>query len=121
MRLWLALGGLNGFLSVAFGAYAAHGLPPETAGLADTGSRYQMIHALALVAVDLLEQKRPDRLLTLAGLFFTAGTIFFCLSLYAKAIFGLGATPAPLGGSSFMLGWAALFLYALRTPKSSKS
>ncbi|HAC58281.1 MAG TPA: DUF423 domain-containing protein, partial [Rhodobiaceae bacterium] len=58
MKLWLTIGALSGFLSVALGAFAAHGLQarvgPAELAVFETGARYQMYHALALLGVGLL-------------------------------------------------------------------
>ncbi|MGB6085020.1 DUF423 domain-containing protein, partial [Parvibaculum sp.] len=55
MRIWIVIGAVSGFLSVALGAFAAHGLQarvgPAELAVFETGARYQMYHALALLAV----------------------------------------------------------------------
>ncbi len=120
-RVWLLLGGLSGALAVAFGAYAAHGFPdaPQAAQWVEKASRYQMYHALALLALAGL-QKDGGRLAVLAGLLFTLGTVLFCGTLYALALAGLPiAWLAPFGGTSFILGWLLLGLSALVGRKST--
>ncbi|MTJ81042.1 MAG: DUF423 domain-containing protein [Telmatospirillum sp.] len=115
-RLWLAIGGLSGAMAVGFGAYAAHGLAdnPQATLWVEKACRYQMYHALALVLVSIL-QRDGGRLTALAGGLFVAGTLFFCGALYALALTSLSvAWVAPYGGSSFILGWLALVLAALR-------
>ena len=116
-RLWLPLGALAGMAAVALGAFAAHGLQDDAyaAGLLDKGSRYQMYHALALVAVGLLQARRPSRLLDAAGAAFVLGILLFCGALYAIALFKLRAgMVAPFGGASFMLGWLLLAVSSIR-------
>ena len=58
LRHFITLGAANGFLAVAFGAFAAHALKDLlSAGLLQvfhTGVDYQAMHALALIAVGLL-------------------------------------------------------------------
>ncbi|MDP3326828.1 DUF423 domain-containing protein, partial [Parvibaculum sp.] len=53
MRIWLTIGALSGLFSVALGAFAAHGLQsrvgPAELAVFETGARYQMYHALALL------------------------------------------------------------------------
>lgn len=120
MRLWLLIAAVSGFLAVALGAFAAHGLQPRLDAQAlawiDTGLRYQMFHALALLGVALLSRDAASLTLQLAGWGFTLGTLIFCGLLYAMALGAprfLGAI-VPLGGLSFLGGWLALAVFALR-------
>jgi uncharacterized membrane protein YgdD (TMEM256/DUF423 family) len=119
-RLFLSFAAISGFLSVCLGAFAAHGLkhqiPPESLAIWQTGVQYQMHHALALLAVGLLYQTQASKALKLSGLAFILGSFLFSGSLYALA---LGASKAlgvitPLGGLTFLVGWAALVVHALR-------
>jgi uncharacterized membrane protein YgdD (TMEM256/DUF423 family) len=109
------LAALSGFLSVAFGAFAAHGAKDARAAeLLHTGALYQMTHALAVFA--WLAVRSPGK--TAAGgktglwtpSLFLAGTVLFSGSLYALA-FGaprvLGMV-TPLGGLAFLAGWLLL-------------
>ncbi|MBY0429787.1 MAG: DUF423 domain-containing protein [Rhodospirillales bacterium] len=117
MRAWLFLGAVNAGLAVGLGAYAAHGLAadPYASGLADKASRYQMYHALALLAVAWLRIQGAGWLALAAGALFTSGIILFCGALYAIALFGLPwSRVAPFGGGSFILGWLALAVLAVR-------
>jgi len=90
----------------AFGAHALAGTGDARAvELVETGSRYQLVHALATLVAGLLH---PER--TASRLAFLVGAILFPGSLYALAL-GLPlwlATLAPVGGASFMIGWAVL-------------
>ena len=113
-RIFLVLGALSGFVSVAAGAFGAHALKqrlaPDLLAAFETGARYQMFHALALVAVGLLATRAPSQVLTVAGWLFVAGTLLFSGSLYALALLGvrgLGAV-TPLGGLALLCGWLAL-------------
>ena len=118
--MWLALAALNGLLAVAAGAYAAHGLEAEAANWMDTGSRYQMWHALAiLLALSLRRDDRPERLTTVAIVAYLFGILLFSCTLYAMALGFRGLSSlAPVGGLSFMVGWASLGLYGLRRSKA---
>ena len=108
------LGAVFGFLGVAAGAFGAHALrgrlSPEFLQVFETGARYQLIHALALVLVALVAERRPGRLAAAAGWLFTAGIVLFSGSLYALALTGTRAWGAvtPLGGLCFLAGWALL-------------
>lgn len=119
-RLFLSFAALSGLLSVCLGAFAAHGLKhhitPEALATWQTGVQYQMYHALALLAVGLLYQTQVSKALKLSGLAFILGSFIFSGSLYALS---LGAPKflgiiTPLGGLSFLVGWAALVIHALR-------
>jgi len=119
-RLWIATGAASGFFSVAAGAFGAHvlraKLEADLLAVFETGARYQMYHALALVAVGLLGARSPCTAATVAGAGFAAGTVLFSGSLYLLALTGtrwLGAI-TPLGGVAFLAGWVALAVAALR-------
>lgn len=137
-RWYAPLGCLAGFLAVALGAFAAHGLPgylgltdattPERAEQIhkqidrfETGARYHMYHALALVAVGLTAASRraqdlggppaqSDLAWHIAGGAFFAGIVIFSGCLYAYGLTGIGTFGAivPIGGVAFLVGWAAL-------------
>lgn len=119
-RTFFALGSLAAFIAVAAGAFAAHALEarltPERLETWQLGARYQIYHALALLAVAWAATRWPGPLTTSAGWLFVAGIVVFCGSLYAL---GLGAPRwfgaiTPIGGLSFLLGWLLLAWAALR-------
>jgi uncharacterized membrane protein YgdD (TMEM256/DUF423 family) len=119
-RLWLILGSASAFISVATGAFGAHALKrrldPEMLQVFETGARYQMYHALALLGVGLLALHRPSAPSEVAGWSFVAGTVLFSGSLYALALTDtrwLGFI-TPFGGVAFLFGWAALAWAAFR-------
>lgn len=120
-RLFFFLGSLLAGLSVAFGAFGAHGLRDriDASRLAnfETGARYQMYHALALLAVAWALSRWPNlNLPVIAGWCFVAGIVLFSGSLYGMSLTGqrwLGAV-TPLGGVAFLAGWACLALAAWR-------
>ncbi|PSR19613.1 DUF423 domain-containing protein [filamentous cyanobacterium CCP3] len=121
-RLFVAIAGLLGGTSVAAGAFATHALRAQLSDrlltIFETGARYQMYHALALlvVALVLAQGLGAPGLLTAAGWAFVAGTVVFSGSLYALALTGqnlLGAV-APVGGALLMLGWGCLAVAACK-------
>jgi uncharacterized membrane protein YgdD (TMEM256/DUF423 family) len=121
-RLFLMLGAVSGLIAVGAGAFGAHALrarlTPELLGVFETGARYQMDHALALVVAAWVVSRWPESLAAWAGWLFLAGTIVFSGSLYALALTGvrwLGAV-TPLGGLCFLAGWLCLALAAARAP-----
>ena len=118
---WLVFAALFGFLGVAMGAFAAHGLRDSL--LADnpldgqrllttfkTGAQYAQIHALALFGVALLSRTTDSKWLTYCGWSFVFGTTIFSTTLWALVLTGhkwLGAI-TPIGGLSLLLGWFLL-------------
>jgi len=109
---------VNGFLAVAAGAFGAHGLknrlPPDLLAIFETGARYHLIHALALLAAAWMIGRgaAPARI---ASWLLLAGIVLFSGSLYALALSGVRSLGAvtPLGGLCFLAGWALLAWAAL--------
>src|SRR4051812_11785279 len=98
---WIALGALNAAIAVAAGAFAAHGLrdrlEPRALEIFETGARYHIYHALALVLAGVLASSLRGA--HAAGWLFQAGIVLFSGSLYALALTGVKALGAvtPLG------------------------
>ncbi len=120
-RLFLALGAVSALIGVAAGAFGAHALKSrlsvEMLNTFEVGVRYQMYHALALVAVAWAQTRWPGSLTTTSGWLFVAGTLLFSGSLYLLSLTGvrwLGAI-TPLGGLAFLGGWLCLALAAWRS------
>ncbi|WKW12633.1 DUF423 domain-containing protein [Pseudogemmatithrix spongiicola] len=116
MRLFTILGALSAGIAVAAGAFGAHALrarvEPRLLEVFETGARYQMYHALALLAVAWLvgQGGRVAGPAAWAGWCFVAGTLLFSGSLYAMTFTGIRALGAitPLGGVAFLAGWLLL-------------
>jgi uncharacterized membrane protein YgdD (TMEM256/DUF423 family) len=108
------LGSLFGLLGVAAGAFGAHGLQnrvaPEHLAVFETAVRYQMYHALALLAVAWLVTHGGARTAVAAGWLFCAGILIFSGSLYILVLSGVRGWGAvtPIGGVAFIVGWAML-------------
>ncbi len=120
-RGWVAAGAVSAGLAVAAGAFGAHALKARLGADAlavwETGARYQMYHALALLAVAAAAHAWPGaRAVGAAGALFVAGTVLFSGSLYALTLTGVRSLGAvtPLGGVAFIAGWACLAWAALR-------
>jgi uncharacterized membrane protein YgdD (TMEM256/DUF423 family) len=115
----MVAGALLMLLAVALGAFGAHALQarltPRQLASFQTGVTYQQLHALALVLVGLVACVTPrTRWLTVAAALFGVGIALFSGSIYAIT-FGAPRTlgmVAPLGGVSFMVGWACLAWHA---------
>jgi uncharacterized membrane protein YgdD (TMEM256/DUF423 family) len=119
-RLFFGLGAGSAFVAVGAGAFGTHGLrarlSPELLAVFETAARYQMYHALALLAVAWAVTRWSGALTQWAGWLFLAGTVLFSGSLYLLALTGirwLGAI-TPLGGVAFLAGWLCLLLAAAR-------
>ena len=122
-RHFIFLGAINGFLAVAFGAFAAHALKNLlSAGLLEvfqTGVEYQAMHALALLAAGLLGRDGRSRALKLAGWAFATGILLFSGSLYALSLSGFRSLGmiTPFGGLLLLAGWLCLATAALTLPR----
>ena len=119
-RLFVAFGAVSAFIAVGAGAFGAHALKtrlaPDLLAVFEVAVRYQMYHALGLVACAWAVSKWPGALATSAGWLFVAGTIVFSGSLYALSLTGvrwLGAI-TPIGGAAFLAGWLCLAVTAMR-------
>ncbi|MHC5542559.1 DUF423 domain-containing protein [Singulisphaera rosea] len=135
-HLWVKIGAISGFLAVALGAFGAHGLrerfkvaeadsfavrmdKQRTLENFDTAARYQMYHALAIVAVGILAASNRTGASDVAGWSFLVGTALFSGSLYVLVLTGqkwLGAI-TPFGGVGFLIGWLALAFAARNVSK----
>jgi len=119
-RLFIAIGAIAGFIAVAAGAFGAPGLKTrvdaDMLAVFETGARYQMYHALALILVGLMAASRPSGLLSGAGWAFLAGMLIFSGSLYIMTFTGLRWLGAitPIGGVALLVGWALFAAAALR-------
>lgn len=125
-RASITAGAALGALAVVLGAFAAHALrarlAPESLAIFDTGARYQLVHAIALVAIGLVQALWPSRVAVAAACCVGAGVLLFSGSLYALA---LGAPRTlgmvtPLGGLLLISGWALTALAAWRAVPATK-
>lgn len=122
-RRTFIFGAASAAVGVVLGSFAAHGLKGQLTtdmlSVFETGVRYQMYHAFALMmtalAASLFGNDRTAGF-QVAAWGFGLGTVFFCASLYLLSIVGmtwLGAI-TPLGGVGFLVGWSALVVAVLR-------
>jgi uncharacterized membrane protein YgdD (TMEM256/DUF423 family) len=127
---WVVIAAMLGGLAVIAGAFGAHALPGwlKNRGLDDAlvlrrqesleiGVRYQMYHALALLAVAWIQSQTASRMTTLAGVLWLVGILLFSGCLYGYVLSGFRplAMIVPIGGISFIAGWCALAVAAART------
>ena len=125
-KLFLILGTILGGLSVALGAFGAHGLKkivsPESVATYQTGVQYQMYHALALLLIGVLAERWTGSFFHYAGFFFLGGIVLFSGSLYLIVSMHAMNKPVPLpvnlvtpiGGLLFIAGWILLLIGIIR-------
>ena len=121
-RLFVTLGALFMFLAVAAGAFGSHGLAgyfeqyPDLEQTFETAIRYQVYHALGLLAAAWVSGRWPGAFANWAGYLFVAGIILFSGSLYLLVFTHarwLGAV-TPLGGVAFLAGWVCMLIAVWR-------
>lgn len=121
-KTFLQVAAILGALSVALGAFAAHGLkklvPEEAINIFETGVRYQFYHVFALAIVAMLFREFDNKWMLWAGYLFIVGIILFSGSLYfltyvkatdRSSLNWVGAI-TPLGGLAFIAGWMCIFI-----------
>ncbi len=124
-RVLIMAGGILGLLGVVAGAMGVHALrdvlDAKALNTFETGVRFQIYHALALLAVGSLAGRWKTGFVKLSGVLFTAGVVLFSGSLYILAITGIGVfgAIAPLGGLSLMAAWTSLIVGAIRQKEPS--
>lgn len=120
VQILMGIAAVFGGLAVAGGAFTSHALKDKLSDRAleifETGTRYQMYHALALllVVVLLTQSQAAQTWLNSAGIAFIIGTVIFSGSLYALSLSGikwLGAI-TPIGGAAYLIGWGCLAIAA---------
>ena len=120
-KLIIILAGMNGFLAVSIGAFAAHmlrdRLSPELLNTFQTGVQYHMYHTLALFGIGLLMLNFPaSSLLRISAYLMMTGIFLFSGSLYLLSITGIRwlGVITPLGGLCFLAAWALIVWFAAK-------
>lgn len=118
-RVFFGIGALLAGLGVMAGAFGSHALrsrlSPDMLNVFEIAVRYQLIHALGLMAVAWAATRWPGVAVNAAGWLFIAGIVLFSGSLYLLTVVGtrgLGII-TPIGGGLMMAGWACLAWAAL--------
>lgn len=118
IKLTLIIGATFAMLSVGIGAFAAHALKASldsySLSIIETGARYQMYHALALLGIACVALRAPSFPLRLSTAFFSLGIVCFSGSLYTLALSSIKwvVFVTPLGGVFFIFGWCS-FIHAV--------
>ncbi len=120
-RKLLLIGAVLAGIGVAGGAFGAHALEPrlpeDLLAVYETGMRYGITHALAILFAGLASERWPDAGWGKAAWAFVIGIVLFSGSLVALALTGyrpLGAV-TPLGGLGFLIGWGLAARAATRS------
>lgn len=122
---FLRTAALLGAISVALGAFGAHGLKKvldaDLLQVFETAVRYQFYHVFALLAAGILYKEFPGKRLQWAGCLFMTGIVLFSGSLYLLCYVKHAALPlnwigavTPFGGASFMAGWVMMFAAVMK-------
>lgn len=122
-KLFVIIGAACAFLSVAIGAFGAHGLKDKLnahyMSIYETGVQYQMMHALGLILIGILAAKwlnNGSALLNWAGWLMFAGIVLFSGSLYVLSLTKVSVLGAitPLGGLAFLVSWLLIIIAFIR-------
>lgn len=131
-KKWLITGFIFAVLAIIIGAFGAHSLKelveahylkPQALVHVETGARYQMYHAFAIIICGILAKLYGDcRFIKIAGILFVSGILLFSGSLYAMLRNEIGAETSwtwlgpltPIGGLCFISGWLVLVIGMMR-------
>jgi uncharacterized membrane protein YgdD (TMEM256/DUF423 family) len=126
---FIVIGAIASLLCVVIGAFGAHSLKELLSESMmrnyETGVQYQMFHSLGLIVIGMLsflwgKDSQARAWLNRAGWLLLLGIVLFSGSLYTMALTGktwLGAI-TPIGGVSFIAGWAILTAVAWRAHRT---
>ena len=119
--LWTAFGSFFAALGVGLGAFGAHALKTrlslEDLAIFETGVRYQMYHAFALLALGFIASKMDSTLIKVAGFAYVFGIVVFSGSLYTLVLTGVRTWGAvtPIGGLAFIVAWLLVGIAVLKS------
>lgn len=121
----LALGAGLALLAVAAGAFGSHTLKARLStdmlAVFETGVRYHMYHALALLVTGGMMVQSRLPMFCYAAWSFVLGICLFSGSLYLLSLSGhrwLGMV-TPLGGVMFLAGWLLLIIGFVKTHRKA--
>lgn len=121
MNIFVFLGAINACISVALGAFGAHGLKgimdQKYLDIWETGVRYEMYHALGLIAIGILSGTlKSSALLSWSGWLMLIGIVLFSDSLYVLSLTKISVLGAitPIGGVAFLASWILLGIAAVK-------
>lgn len=115
-----------GAIAVMAGAMGAHALkellPPDSLTSFLTGTKYNMYHAIALLAIAGNSNFLNPKWMTISVASIMVGVILFSGSIYilsTSQLTGIGATKilgpiTPIGGLFLIFGWISIAIAALK-------
>jgi len=115
-NLFIGLGAISAFISVAAGAFGAHALKQvleaDMLAIYHTAVDYQFFHSLGLIAIGTLHKISPRHTHSAAAWTMLAGIFVFSGSLYILSISGIKwlGMITPIGGIGFLAAWLILAL-----------
>ena len=118
---WIITGSIFAALAVLFCAFGAHGLKSRVSAedlvIFETGVRYQMYHALALLVLGLIAMNSAVNFSSLPFVLFVSGIVIFSGTLYLIPLTGLRWLGAitPIGGTALIAGWISLIYNLIRS------
>ena len=117
MKIFIIIAAINAAVSVALGAFGAHGLEGKISAKSlevwKTAVQYQMFHAGGLLAIGLLwDRLSSHQLLNWSGWLMFAGIILFSGSLYVLSVSSIGKLGiiTPFGGVAFIASWVLMII-----------
>jgi len=125
IRILIAFIGLNGALATGLAAMASHSAVmasnPYLTDVFSKASSMHYYHLLALLGVAIFYQLTKSKIWLISAGLFALGIILFSGSLYLFAFSGakIAGFLTPLGGGSFILGWAVFIVAAVISSKAT--
>ncbi len=120
MKKYLVIAAFFGCTAIVLGAFGAHALKNILSESAltsfETGVKYQMYHALALLFVNSSTKISAKKIAQISAMF-VLGVLLFSGSIYAIS-FGIEAKSiwfiTPLGGTILIIGWVLMLFNFLK-------
>jgi uncharacterized membrane protein YgdD (TMEM256/DUF423 family) len=124
----LIIGAFLGLFSVAFGAYAEHGIKPhiteDQVRSLMTALRYNQINSVVITAIGLAlcssDKLKSMAALKWSGIIFIAGAFIFSFTIYLSIVLNIPKLTfaTPVGGVTLMAGWLSLIVVGIKARKS---
>jgi len=115
-NVFIGLGALSAFISVAAGAFGAHALKQvldaDMLAVYHTAVDYQFFHSIGLIVIGTLHKISPRHYHSYAAWIMLAGIIIFSGSLYVLSTTGIKwlGMITPIGGVCFLAAWLIIAL-----------
>lgn len=124
-KKWVAVGAVLMALGIIIGAFGAHSIQDllvanDSGDIFATGSKYHLIHGLAIILLGLIADRFPHRFMNPAGWLFLVGILLFSFSLYVLSITGIRMLGmiTPFGGVSLIIAWSLIAIAGFQSTQS---